>query len=263
MLDGNSDFANALSHAFEDQGVLVARKSRHESFTDGLSKIGFKKILQYDEAHSRLPDSRDFVVALKDPNVKARWYRNEAQVQLDIHRRLRPSMSGSISLNFYDGATYMSYQLPNRVVEDEWCRSNEEECQGGHGFDPFLVDQRESVSVRQSKVANGERGVFAAENIHKDSYLGTVYQPFQDRHYQTNTCKSFKALNDIRKGEELLDNYIVYGGPDGNGNFDYIVECSACAAAALDQCRNMNSQGEQRTWATKTCLRLHFGVLGQ
>lgn len=50
------------------------------------------------------------------------------------------------------------------------------------------------------------------------------YHPFDERHFPSWGCPTFKALRDIRKGEEILDNYMVFGGSDGNELFDYVSE---------------------------------------
>jgi hypothetical protein len=38
------------------------------------------------------------------------------------------------------------------------------------------------------------------------------YHPYIERHFPSWGCASFKALRDIEEGEEILDNYMVFGG---------------------------------------------------
>lgn len=42
----------------------------------------------------------------------------------------------------------------------------------------------------------------------------TVFNPFFERHFPLEGCGDFVTLRDIEAGEELLDNYIVFGGYD-------------------------------------------------
>ena len=42
-----------------------------------------------------------------------------------------------------------------------------------------------------------------------------IFNPFWERHSSIEECTSLATLRDIEAGEELLDNYIFYGGPNG------------------------------------------------
>lgn len=50
------------------------------------------------------------------------------------------------------------------------------------------------------------------EGIFDDSY--ELYHPYQERHYPKWSCGEFLSLRDIVAGEEILDNYLVFGGGD-------------------------------------------------
>lgn len=189
LLYGNADLNEAFSRALGDHGVFVAQmgeafdlydaaphqttNDQYHRFVEGLAGAGFNSIFEYAESHGRFMAPWDFVIALKDSNTRARWFRNEAQLQLDMLKRSLLTETIELPFRFFDGATFMSYQFPNRIVEETWCRSNKEECGDGHGFDPSLPDRNElSYKVAKSSVANGGRGVFSKEKIAKDSYLG-------------------------------------------------------------------------------------------
>jgi hypothetical protein len=146
----------------------------HYGFIEGLAEAGFESILEYTESHGRVLAPWTFVVAIKDADTRARWFRSEAHVQLDLHRRSRRLKGNDKELpfRFFDGATFMTYQFPNRIAEETWCRSNPGKCENGHGFDPSIPDHNESsYRVARSSVANGGRGVFALEDIPKGSYM--------------------------------------------------------------------------------------------
>jgi hypothetical protein len=147
----------------------------HHDYIEGLAEAGFESIFEYTESHGPVLALWTFVVALKDANTRARWFRSEANVNLDLHRRARRLQNNDKELpfQFFDGATFMTYQFPNRIAEETWCRSNAGKCANGHGFDPSIPNRNESsYRVARSSVANGGRGVFALEDIPKGSYMG-------------------------------------------------------------------------------------------
>lgn len=63
------------------------------------------------------------------------------------------------------------------------------------------------------ELGRGPEGVYDAEN--------EVYHPFNERQYPHWDCQGFVALRDIGPGEELLDNYLVFGGGDGDDIEDW------------------------------------------
>lgn len=57
------------------------------------------------------------------------------------------------------------------------------------------------------KIGGGPRGLY-------ERALDGYY-PFAERHFPLWYCDDFKALHDIERGEELFDNYLVFGGSEG------------------------------------------------
>ena len=55
------------------------------------------------------------------------------------------------------------------------------------------------------------------EGIFDDS--NELYHPYWERHFPLWGCNEFVALRDIEAGEELLDNYLVFGG-DEDANWE-------------------------------------------
>lgn len=50
--------------------------------------------------------------------------------------------------------------------------------------------------------------------------VNEVYNPYNDRRFPLWECEKFVALRDIEKGEELFDNYLVFGGGDNMDDWD-------------------------------------------
>lgn len=142
------------------------------SFVNGLRRVGFESIVDYEEAHGRLVDIWAFVLAMKDGESRANWFMSEAEINLKIKKRAMKTKNAVFPFYYFDGATMMLYQFSSRVVEETWCRDKTEECRTGHGFDPEIPNiPRSALEVKPSAIATGGRGVFAAEFIAKGSYI--------------------------------------------------------------------------------------------
>ena len=63
-----------------------------------------------------------------------------------------------------------------------------------------------AVTEMTMELGRGPEGVYDDNN--------EVHHPFDERHYPQWDCQSFVALRDIEAGEELLDNYLVFGGSE-------------------------------------------------
>ena len=76
-------------------------------------------------------------------------------------------------------------------------------CDGKYNIGAKLNETEASIEFGQ-----GPTKVFGD---HLDS---DAFNPFAERHFPMWDCASFVAHRDIEKGEELLDNYIIFGGKD-------------------------------------------------
>ena len=179
---------DALSNALGSEGIFVAQVGETDSFDDApetlypdhdfssflrhLQQAGFESISDFDEAHGRLGAQWSFLIAKKDHESRAKWFKNEAELQREMHNRLLTAKDGESPLRFFDGASMMQYQFPSRVVETIWCRGHPEECESGHGYDPELsFVPVTAFEVKPSAIANGGRGVFTKEFIPKGSII--------------------------------------------------------------------------------------------
>lgn len=66
-----------------------------------------------------------FVVAFKDEDSEKLWYRNAAEIDIDIQKRMLKTSSGTPTLKYFDGAIMESlYQIPTKGFETVHCRAN-------------------------------------------------------------------------------------------------------------------------------------------
>jgi len=90
----------------------------------------YRSIHIYEESHCEFDAPWSTLIAFKDVETRKRWYRNPAEVELDLSRRILPMKNGKSPLRYFDGATMQSYQLPPRAFEDTYCRQSDmpKEC---------------------------------------------------------------------------------------------------------------------------------------
>ena len=92
-------------------------------------------------------------MAFKDYKSRSNWYRNPAEIDLEIRKRILPTKSGASPLRNFDGSTHFSYQMPQKPYEIVYCRTanNHEECAKYSGFSPdhshISISQVEENSV--------------------------------------------------------------------------------------------------------------------
>jgi len=73
-------------------------------------------------------------------------------------------------------------------------------CDGTYNVGVKLNETEKTVELGQ-----GPHGVY-------DDDGNAIYNPFEERHYPMWQCGDFVTLRDIEAGEELLDNYLAFGG---------------------------------------------------
>ena len=77
-------------------------------------------------------------------------------------------------------------------------------CNGSYNVGEKLTETEMSANLGQ-----GPAGVWFDVDAEFD-----IFNPFLERHFPQHLCSNFRALRDIEAGEELLDNYLVFGGED-------------------------------------------------
>ena len=60
-----------------------------------------------------------------------------------------------------------------------------------------------------------------------------VFDPFLERHFSPSHCADFVTHRDIEVGEELFDNYIVFGGSDEEDFETNLVELKALCSGGV------------------------------
>jgi Spermidine synthase len=138
-LYNNRDFAETLYNALADDGVIVlqlgeapyhdspasqfTKARRREDLINILVDVGFETVHVYEDGNCGFDGSWTYLVAAKDSSNDMRWYRRQAEVEVEIHSRIRRTISGALALKYFDGSIMQSYQVPHKVFEVVFCRS--------------------------------------------------------------------------------------------------------------------------------------------
>lgn len=149
ILYTNTDFFKTLYNSLSENGILVMQLGISAQMLDpmesmsinekryfvlnSLEKIGFQSLHVYEEGNCGFRWPWIFAAALKNTKYDDMWYRNAAEIDLDIAKRMIPSLSGKPQLKFFDGSIMSSlYQTPNKATETVYCKESPtpESCTG-------------------------------------------------------------------------------------------------------------------------------------
>jgi hypothetical protein len=151
-LYGDGPFMNSLYNSLTDNGVLLTQVGEAISVGDisetypgnfnyqraqyesGLINQGFEVVMQYDEPRAGFDGIWSFYAAFKDDSIRERWLMNEAQIDLEIHKRsIRRTPrdedeegGGEMNSLFdvFDGPTMATYRYPSKAAQVIYCLRN-------------------------------------------------------------------------------------------------------------------------------------------
>ena len=150
-LYGDGPFMNSLYNSLTDNGVLLTQVGEAISVGDisetypgnfnyqraqyesGLINQGFEVVMQYDEPRAGFDGIWSFYAAFKDDSIRERWLMNEAQIDLEIHKRSirRTPREGDEEggemnslFDVFDGPTMATYRYPSKAAQVIYCLRN-------------------------------------------------------------------------------------------------------------------------------------------
>lgn len=137
-LYSNYVFLNTLYQDLSDDGIIILQVGQttesyapsdeltkfknRAGFIDLLEKVGMKSFFPYEDFHSNFQSPWTYLVACKTADCHSKWYANEAEIELAIHRRILRTKSGKSPLKYFDGSTMTNYQIPHKSFESVHCR---------------------------------------------------------------------------------------------------------------------------------------------
>lgn len=190
-LYNNKKYITSLYNALSEDGILVVQVGESPSLNDAaeeitmyknraimikqLSELGCESITIYGQAHGGYTSTWNNLFATKSLKVRSNWYRNEAEVNVEMQLRTVQSKSSSPMFHYFDGATMQLFQIPSKRFEAVYCKSEPKppQCEDWSGYDPFVYEAPiTAFEVGVSGVGEkAGRGVFAKEKIPKGSYM--------------------------------------------------------------------------------------------
>jgi len=156
-------YIRSLYNALTTEGILVVqvgeapyqsspadetgRFANRSAMKEELARAGFKSIHVYEESHSGFLAPWSTLVAFRDIHTREYWYRNAAEIEVQLQKRILRSKSGDTSLRYFDGATMSSYQLPPSSFEAVHCRQEEAPTECGGSAWPVEAAANETNKV--------------------------------------------------------------------------------------------------------------------
>jgi hypothetical protein len=171
------------------------------------------------QAHGGFFYAWSIAVGFKDYGTRARWYRNEAEIDVEIHQRAVQTKSGNNPFVYFDGPTMFSYQIPSKAAEIVFCRDDPTpaECvapsvQLNPETPNVLI---EFFEVRNSTAGeNAGRGLFTTIDIPRGSYLGAE----QSVHSVSLRPSSYSIIDELQDTlDEAYDLFYVDAYATGYG----------------------------------------------
>jgi hypothetical protein len=191
ILYNNQKYLTSLYNALSDDGILVVQVGTSSAFyapaedlgvhsnrakmIELLESIGFSSIHIYGHGHGGYTSTWNNIIATKSWNVRKNWFRNEAEINLEIQKRLLKTKSGIPSLRYFDGATMQLFQFPSKRFENVFCKRTPVPhlCMDSRGFDPEIANIDTSfLRVKESLLgSHAGRGLFTTKDIPKGTYV--------------------------------------------------------------------------------------------
>lgn len=139
ILYTNEGFIKTLYNALTDNGIMVmqlgesaenlgppeeiSRNSKRAFVMHAFERIGFAHVHIYEEGNCYFRGPWSYAVAMKSDENESLWYRSSAEINVDIRKRILPTISGKPALKNFDGTLMESYQNPPKSFELVYCRA--------------------------------------------------------------------------------------------------------------------------------------------
>jgi spermidine synthase len=237
ILYEDEDFIKTLHNSLTDDGVIVfqlgesssyndpadefTNHARRQTFIHLLIEAGFENMFLYEEPNCGFGGPWVFLIIVKDAESRSLWYRNEAQLQVEIHKRMFRSTTGKPALEYFDGSVFESYRAPHKVMETIYCRTTPTPI-GCPSPNKKVADvQLSNLHVGPSTIGDGSgRGVFTDVDIEKGSTVARKDSK-NPIHFPPAAFDLLMAYNELSDDHKSLYNYMdgygwesdVYGRP--------------------------------------------------
>mmetsp|Transcript_17156 Transcript_17156/g.38634 ORF Transcript_17156/g.38634 Transcript_17156/m.38634 type:complete len:540 (-) Transcript_17156:1127-2746(-) len=192
-----------------------------------LNEYDFHAIYVYEENDCGIVGGCTFLVMSTDLWIKKRWFMNQAELDVQIHKQLN-GPSKVAPMKSFRGISMLSYQVPHKVWENRVCGGQLPplECTTMRGINPRVTNySMNRFEVKNSSMGeNVGRGIFAKEYIPKGSLImqekgkesihvtGTTLNTIDRLYYAVEKANIKNDILPNYENWETLNNYIFgYG----------------------------------------------------
>eukprot|EP00557_Chaetoceros_sp_GSL56_P012726 CAMPEP_0176481324 /NCGR_PEP_ID=MMETSP0200_2-20121128/2757_1 /TAXON_ID=947934 /ORGANISM="Chaetoceros sp., Strain GSL56" /LENGTH=726 /DNA_ID=CAMNT_0017877517 /DNA_START=207 /DNA_END=2387 /DNA_ORIENTATION=+ len=139
ILYTNEGFIKTLCNALTDNGIIImqlgesaenlgppeeiSRNSKRSFVMHVFERIGFTNVHVYEEGNCHFRGPWSYAVAMKSNETESLWYRSSAEIDVEVRKRILPTVSGKPALKNFDGTLMESYQNPPKSFELVYCRA--------------------------------------------------------------------------------------------------------------------------------------------
>jgi len=226
VLYSSYDFVETLYNSLSENGVMVfqlgeapdytspaaqfSSDSRREKFIHILEEVGFEALHLYEDGNCGFEGPWTFLVAFKGDGDDQAWYMNQAEIEVEIHKRILRTKNGDHALDYFDGAAMQSYRHPHKVFESVFCRTDPkpDSCTTDHFRESVHLSDLE---VKMSSVSDGSgRGVFTKVDIKEGTAIAkevntrTIHVPGSSLHLIE---QYMEESEDIKQVHDYIDGY--------------------------------------------------------
>lgn len=206
--DGIIAFHIGKSSKYTDPDDEFTNNSRRKNLIDLLSKAGFQEVFMYEDANVHSDNPSLFLLAAKDRTSRYLWFRNSAQVDFEIYKRIQRTVSGKPLLEYFDGSVLETFRAPHRVMETLYCRTSPmpTECIQSKKNVPDVA--LSNLRVGLSSIGDGSgRGVFTNVDIKEGSTIArkTSNNPIN---FPPSAYDLMLNYHDISVDHQALYNYM-------------------------------------------------------
>eukprot|EP00559_Dactyliosolen_fragilissimus_P004283 CAMPEP_0184866438 /NCGR_PEP_ID=MMETSP0580-20130426/22345_1 /TAXON_ID=1118495 /ORGANISM="Dactyliosolen fragilissimus" /LENGTH=856 /DNA_ID=CAMNT_0027366133 /DNA_START=152 /DNA_END=2722 /DNA_ORIENTATION=+ len=231
LLYQNSIFVQSLYNALSDDGVLVLQlgaapnsdapseqytfsRNRH-SLIQSIINESFQSVHVYEESHCLFHKPWQYFVALKDRKSRNIWHQNSAYFDIELAKRILPSVSGFPLLSYFDSATMTSYKIPHKVYENIFCKGE----QKSEYCEIFMLseDTPKSIPITDFEVKMSSisetagRGLYTKVFIPEGSAIAMTDRA-KSFYFGTRTVQIIEAMmteydSDVEDVYEFMDGY--------------------------------------------------------
>jgi hypothetical protein len=225
-LYNNYEFTETLYNSLTDDGVVVlqlgeapyhsspasqfTKAKRRENLIKILVDVGFETVHVYEDGNCGFDGSWTYLVAAKDSDNDMRWYSRQAEIEVEIHNRIRRTISGAPALKYFDGSIMQNYQVPHKVFEVVFCRAEPKPLSCVTDISRINVPISD-FEVQMSGVRDGSgRGVYTKVDIKRGSAIAKkenarpVHIPASSLYY---IYKYMDSSADLAKAYGYIDGY--------------------------------------------------------